>query len=220
MMHFVNDESNCLDTPAFSSFRAVIGVAHHFSQMKSQFAQVFSALAIIRSLRWLCHKILYMFGVRNVDPSTEQIWATVSEQLGAAQNGLTEGDIKSTKSNWPIIMFVVVVFGAPWLIWRMLMSVTGMQSPDMNGKAVGLNSLASCIYPALKWIHFFSIVAKKQWVLGKGEHYVAIAVYDFTKESDQEITIRSGQTLRLAPKGKLQILNDNYTHKLKLFEAI
>lgn len=45
-----------------SSFRAVLGVAEHFGRMKSHFAQIFSALAVVRTLRWLHRKLLYLVG--------------------------------------------------------------------------------------------------------------------------------------------------------------
>lgn len=46
----------------FSSFRAVLGVADHFSRLRSHLGRVFSALAIFRTAKWAYHKLLYLLG--------------------------------------------------------------------------------------------------------------------------------------------------------------
>ncbi len=48
----------------YNSFRAVIGVADHFSRMRTQLAQIFSALAVVRTLRWLLRKLLVLLRLR------------------------------------------------------------------------------------------------------------------------------------------------------------
>ena len=44
------------------------------------------------------------------------------------------------------------------------------------------------------------MITDKKWVEGNGEHYTAHADYDFNAGSEQELSFRAGQTLRLAPR--------------------
>ncbi|XP_045120236.1 peroxisomal membrane protein PEX13-like isoform X2 [Portunus trituberculatus] len=153
----------------YSTFRAVLGVADHFNRMKSHFAQIFSALAIVRTLRWLYHRLLYLIGLRSQDPSLESVWRNASSSLPGAQQ-ITESDIKASKSSWPIVMFLGVVFGGPYLIWRLLSSLVPTKS-----KAQG-------------------------WIKGQEEHYAAVAQYPFQAKTRNELSFVSGQQLILAPK--------------------
>lgn len=154
-----------------SSFRAVLGVADHFSRMKSHFAQIFSALAIIRTLRWILKKLLYLIGLRAQDPSLESAWrAGVNEAASSAL--LTEADLKSSRSSWPIVMFLGVVFGGPYLIWRLLSSLV---PPTVPQKSHG-------------------------WKKGVSTHYAAVALYNFEAGNKSELSFQVGQPLFLAPK--------------------
>nr|XP_045610186.1 peroxisomal membrane protein PEX13-like [Procambarus clarkii] len=154
----------------YSSFRAVLGVADHFSRMKSHFAQIFSALAVVRTLRWLYRKLLYLIGLRSQDPSLEAAWRNTGGLSEVSATAFTEADIKASKSSWPIVMFLAVVFGGPYVIWRLLSSLAPQPT-----KAKG-------------------------WVRGQSEHYAALAQYSFQGESRNELSFRAGQSLFLAPR--------------------
>ncbi|XP_013399326.1 peroxisomal membrane protein PEX13 [Lingula anatina] len=100
----------------YNSFRAVIGVADHFTRMKSHFAQIFASVAFIRPFLWLWRKLRSLLGFsQNV--SSEDAWTEVN-RAGAS---LPQDD--KQKSSWPILLFFAVIFGGPWLIWRLLSSV-------------------------------------------------------------------------------------------------
>lgn len=117
----------------YNSFRAVIGVADHFSRMKMAFAQIFSALAVIRTLRWLYHKLLVLLRLRQ-DISADDIWTQAGEEGAIA---LTDPDAKGAgRSSWPIMLFFAIIIGGPWLIWRVLSSITGKKEGHewYNGK--------------------------------------------------------------------------------------
>ena len=114
-----------------SSFRAVIGVADHFSRLRQHLAQILSTLAIIRTLKWIVRRILHLLGVRRVstDPE-ERAWnqASSSDASNPLHNSLdtdTADLVSRSRSSWPIIIFFGVVFGTPWLIWRLLSTITG-----------------------------------------------------------------------------------------------
>lgn len=111
----------------YSSFRAVIGVAEHFSHLRNHLAQIVSTLALVRTLRWLYRKALYLLGISWEDPSSEGAWKAANK---AAKDSLEEMDLKADKSSWPILMFLSVVLGAPWLIWRVLSSVNKEKKPE------------------------------------------------------------------------------------------
>jgi len=152
-----------------SSFQAVLGVAEHFSKMKLQLSQVFSAIAAIRFIKYLYTKFLFLFGLATNNPAfSESVWR--SANLGGEMaDFLTEGDLKPT-TRWPILMYLGLVFAAPYLIWRLLSSLVPA-SPDNDG-----------------------------WAKGEGEHYVAKALHGFTSEQSGEVDLQAGEMVRLAPR--------------------
>lgn len=152
-----------------SSFQAVLGVAEHFSKMKLQLSQVFSAIAAIRFIKYLYTKFLYLFGLATNNPAfSESVWR--SANLGGEMaDFLTEGDLKPT-TRWPILMYLGLVFAAPYLIWRLLSSLVPA-SADNDG-----------------------------WAKGEGEHYVAKALHEFSSDQSGEVNLQPGEMVRLAPR--------------------
>ena len=106
----------------FNSFRAVIGVADHFSRLKTHLAQVFSALAVIRTLKWLYRRLLVLLRLRK-GGLEEDAWAEATSKLA---EGLP-GDKPGSKTSWPILLFFAVIIGGPWLIWKFLNSISKSQ---------------------------------------------------------------------------------------------
>lgn len=108
----------------YSSFRAVIGVADHFSRMKATLARIFSALAVMRTLRWLVRKLLMLLRLRS-GGADEDLWTQAAEASAslAGAEGLM-GDDKP-RSSWPVMVFFAMVIGGPWLIWKFLNSLSG-----------------------------------------------------------------------------------------------
>ena len=109
----------------YNSFRAVIGVADHFARMKMHFAQIFSAFALIRTVRWVYNKLLVLLRLREAG-LPEDLWNKAAEaSLGALVEGDVKGGAGGGRSSWPIIMFLAITLGGPWLIWRLLKSLGG-----------------------------------------------------------------------------------------------
>lgn len=104
----------------YNSFRAVVGVADHFSRMKSQLAQVFSALAIFRTLRWLVRKFLVLLRLRAAG-AEDELWSQAAE---ASASIAPDGFGDKPRSSWPIMVFFALVVGGPWLIWKLLSSLS------------------------------------------------------------------------------------------------
>ncbi|KAH7975332.1 hypothetical protein HPB52_000593 [Rhipicephalus sanguineus] len=162
----------------YSSFRAVVGVADQFGRLKLHLAQTLSALALVRSLRWLFLRAWYMLRGKCIDPLcitlageymgrsgvTEAAWSQATRAGPAVPSA---GPPRPDGSSWPLVAFFGFVVGAPWLLWRI-----------------------------------FSAAAHREarWASGEEEHHVAVALYDFQPEALSEIAMKAGQELRLAPK--------------------
>lgn len=112
----------------YNSFRAVIGVADHFSRVRTHFAQIFSALAVIKTLKWLYRKLLVLLRLRE-GGLQEDVWSAAATQAGEAATAAAKGgDPSKARANWPIMLFFAVIIGGPYLIWKFLSSLTGSQS--------------------------------------------------------------------------------------------
>uniref|UniRef100_A0A1E1XGK5 Peroxisomal membrane protein PEX13 n=1 Tax=Amblyomma aureolatum TaxID=187763 RepID=A0A1E1XGK5_9ACAR len=100
----------------YSSFRAVVGVADQFGRLRLHLAQTLSALALVRSLRWLFLRAWLLLRGRRAD-LTEAAWSQASSAGGTLPlpSAAPSGD---GSSSWPIVAFFGFVVGAPWLLWR------------------------------------------------------------------------------------------------------
>ncbi|CAC5414516.1 PEX13 [Mytilus coruscus] len=104
----------------YNSFRAVIGVADNFSRLKHQLSSVFSAFALFKFVRYLYRKVLVLLRLRP-NMETDEAWS----QAAASAIPSVAGDGDSPKkSTWPIMMFLAIIMGGPYLIWRLISSVT------------------------------------------------------------------------------------------------
>jgi len=109
----------------YNSFNAVIGVADHFSRLKQHLAKVLSALALIRTLKWLYRRLLVLLRLRQSVGLDEELWSQATTEAGATATWLSEGGAAGKPSHWPIVFFFAVVFGGPWLIWKLLSAFRG-----------------------------------------------------------------------------------------------
>lgn len=168
-----------------SSFRAVLGVAEHFSRLRGHMA----SLTIIRTVSLYLKKLAYIAGLSSIDPVDEEAWRRALNAPSEGSIGLNgdstspvslaesiaQGNVNNRKSSWPIALFFAVVFGTPWLIWKLLMGLTN--SPD--GISSGGDS---------------------KWTRELGPHYIAKGLYDFVGSSSKEVSFRANQRLIVAPK--------------------
>ncbi|XP_074531872.1 peroxisome biogenesis factor 13 [Halichoeres trimaculatus] len=90
----------------------------------------------------------------------------------SASDALTvaRGGEDQTPKSWPIFLFFAVVLGGPYLIWKLLSSSPSTEEDNTN------------------------------WASGEDDHVVARAEYDFSAASEEEISVRAGDMLNLAPK--------------------
>lgn len=74
-------------------------------------------------------------------------------------------------TNWPLVMFFGVVFGGPWLIWKILSSIEANHKDD------------------------------SLWMTGEIDHFIAVSEYDFDSVNVDELSFKRGQRIIIAPKG-------------------
>jgi peroxin-13 len=155
----------------YNSFRAVVGVADQFYRLKAHLSSIISAFAIIRVLKYLYRRLLRLLRL-----GAAYATATPSDNAWNKANAIndTERYVKETtkrgQTNWPLVMFFAVVFGGPWLIWRILSSIESINKDD------------------------------KLWMNGKIDHFVAIAEFDFDAVNADELSLKKGQRVIVAPK--------------------
>lgn len=100
----------------YNSFRAVLDVANHFSRLKVHFTKVFSAFALVRTIKYLYQRLQRLLGLRK-SSENEDLWA--ESEGTVARAGLEDKAANSAKS-WPIFLFFAVIMGGPYLIWKLL----------------------------------------------------------------------------------------------------
>ena len=114
----------------YNCFRAVLGVADHFSRLKLHLAKIFSAIALFRTLRYLYRRILVWLGRRPMEFAND-IWKEVEGDAVALAGQLDQKAQKRSPS-WPIFMFFAVVVGGPYIIWKLLSSVSDEPTGKLN----------------------------------------------------------------------------------------
>ena len=168
-----------------SSFRAVLGVAEHFSRLRIQIGSIITGLAIFRTFRKYLYNMMVYIGIlrgETIGEIEERAWqqSSKAEQL-ANENTLTPELIsQSSKSTWPIVAFFAVALGTPYVVYNVLKNVAKDH--------VKMES--------------------NRWAKGEGEHFVAIANFDFAGEGGhyngdrqfKELSFKSGDKLFIAPK--------------------
>ncbi|XP_072783503.1 peroxisome biogenesis factor 13 [Taeniopygia guttata] len=150
----------------YNSFRAVLDVANHFSRLKIHFTKVFSAFALVRTIRYLYQRLQRLLGLRQ-SCENEDLW---SESEGKVARAGLEDKVANSAKSWPIFLFFAVILGGPYLIWKLLSTYSEEETVSSN------------------------------WASGEDDHVVGRAEYDFNALSEEEISFRAGDMLRLAPK--------------------
>lgn len=126
----------------YNSFRAVLDVANHFSRLRIHFTKVFSAFALVRTIRYLYQRLQRLLGLRK-SSENEDLWA---ESAGTvARVGLEDKAANSAKS-WPIFLFFAVIMGGPYLIWKLLSTYTDEETGKMMCCVREVQSIRSLSY--------------------------------------------------------------------------
>ena len=112
-----------------SSFRAVLGVADHFSRLRENLVQIVGSNFLMKWLQSVFRKIMVLIGLRS-PASVEEVW---NEMRSMAQDATKQSQGRVWKS-WPLLLFFGVVLGTPWLIWKFLSS---LGDEDVNNWMTG-----------------------------------------------------------------------------------
>lgn len=159
IVHAFSSVSMMMDatfSAVYNSFRAVLDVANHFSRLRVHFTKVLSAFALVRTLRYLYRRLQRLLGLRQ-DSEVDDLWAdsaasSVISASGTRGAGIDDPRANSVKS-WPIFLFLAVVLGGPYLIWKLLRSAEG---PEENGETFfSLPVLSVLILNCTHAYHYF-----------------------------------------------------------------
>ncbi|XP_030559224.1 probable peroxisomal membrane protein PEX13 [Drosophila novamexicana] len=184
----IGNIASMLDSTFFaltSSFRAILGVAANFGRLRSVFAQFWTSFAIFRGLKWIYRKILFWLRLSNLDPSSTAFKKAFAEALNDknVQNGSAPNIPRKGSSPWPVLAFISFIFTAPYLIMKLLGTVTNTAQEEARNPS--------------KW----TAPIQTQ------------AVYDFQARNESELTLRAGQSVQVAPREiqqTLQLLNTGW----------
>jgi peroxin-13 len=168
-----------------SSFRAVLGVAEHFSRLRVQIGSIITGFAIFQKFRKYIYNMMVYIGILRGEKITdieERAWQkSIKAEALANENTLTPEIISaSTKSTWPIVAFLAVALGTPYVVYNVLKNVAKDHLKMESNK----------------------------WIKGEGDHFVAIANFDFVGEGGhhngdryfKELSFKKGDKLFIAPK--------------------
>jgi peroxin-13 len=149
-----------------SCFRALLGVAQHFTRLRNYMWGLLGALAILRKLRYWLKRLLRWLHLRH-QAQSEDLWEEASLESVSSSSG--------TLGNWlwPLVKFLSVVFGVPWLLWRFISFL--LRNDEHSG---GLGN----------------------WSSGEGQTLVARALHDFSAANPDELSVAAGDELVLAPR--------------------
>ncbi|XP_074845570.1 peroxisome biogenesis factor 13 [Carettochelys insculpta] len=112
----------------YNSFRAVLDVANHFSRLKIHFTKVFSAFALVRTIRYLYKRLQQLLGLRK-SSENEDLWA---ESEGTVARIGPEDRAANSAKSWPIVLFFAVILGGPYLIWKLLSTYNDEETVSSN----------------------------------------------------------------------------------------
>ena len=83
-----------------------------------------SALSAFKMIKYLYAKFLYLFGLATNNPQfAESVWRSASSSSPL----ISESDIKQS-ARWPILLYLGLVFSAPYIIWKLLGPLLSGQS--------------------------------------------------------------------------------------------
>jgi peroxin-13 len=87
-------------------------------------------------------------------------------------SSLGANNVTSRPSQWPLLVYMAFLIGAPYMTWKFV------QSTKITDEEASL----------------------EDWKKGQGDHFVAKAEFSFESQDPEELVIKAGQSLNLAPK--------------------
>lgn len=101
---------------------------------------MFSAFALVRTIRYLYQRLQRLLGLRQ-SCENEDLWA---ESEGKVARAGLEDKVANSAKSWPIFLFFAVILGGPYLIWKLLSTY----SDEETGKDdLQHQRSAACVVP-------------------------------------------------------------------------
>ena len=127
-----------------SSFRAVLGVADQLSGLRAHIANTLGALTIFRVIQNIFRKLMRWLRLRNgdIEALESDVWAEATKEIADKQ--------RKSKS-WPVVLFFAVVLGTPWLIWKLLQTISNDENIEdwITGRFFKSAIISNCLYCSL-----------------------------------------------------------------------
>ncbi|XP_003227817.2 peroxisome biogenesis factor 13 [Anolis carolinensis] len=194
----------------YNSFRAVLDVANHFSRLKIHFTKVFSAFALVRTIRYLYRRLQRLMGLRK-GSENDDLWAESEGTVACV--GPEERAAHSAKS-WPIFLFFAVVLGGPYLIWKLLSSY----SDDETASSHWASGEADHVVGRAEYD--FNTVSEEEISFRAGEMLILAPKEQQPKIRGWLLASRDGQTTGLVPANYIRILGKRKGKKTTELEKI
>lgn len=164
VVHAVSSISMLLESTygaLIASVRSVFAVGEQLARMKSQMGHLYAALAFTRLLSWFKEHFGWILGRK---PTPDLIWT----------NAVMDKETQSkSPSQWPLIMYMAFLVGAPYLTWRFVKSTGALSNDDQSQPST--------------------------WMTGETEHFAAQAEYSFEATRPDELSFQTGDSLKIAP---------------------
>lgn len=190
----IGNIATMLDSTYFaltSSFRAILGLASNFSQMRGFLAKFFSTFTIFRSIIWLYKKLLYMMGVSKTNPSTiVNLNEAFKDAENVNPNDFFNSSAQQSSSGLPMILFVAFIFSAPYLIMKLFGSLMNTAADQSEFKRI--QGVFEC------FVNFFLSTAKNPSAWQNAVD--AIVMFNFNGENQSELSVKAGQQIKIAPR--------------------
>ncbi|XP_011866342.1 PREDICTED: peroxisomal membrane protein PEX13 [Vollenhovia emeryi] len=175
VLHTFSSVTMLLESTYFAltnSFRAILSVADNVGRLRSTIGQLLSTFALIRFMKWVYRKVLFTLGLQTQSAVVEDLW----QQSVSQQNGERPTIASSTNeriSPWMNVLLLGVFVAIPYLIHKITSNIRQSQ---------------------------IKVNDPKEWVKCEDPVCVATAMYDFMAVSNEELSLRAGQKIWLAPR--------------------
>ena len=153
-----------------ASFRSILAVVEQGSRMKLQFGQILSSFALLRSLK-SCYR--RMLAVLTGKPAVS---VDLEDGFNSATSSSALTEDKKPHSSWPVIVYLGIVFSAPYFLWKIMSKGEGQKTGESEEKL--------------------------GWASGKDDHIVAVAEHSFQGRNKSELSFQKHQEIKIAPKEK------------------
>ncbi|XP_022175080.1 peroxisomal membrane protein PEX13 [Myzus persicae] len=157
-------------TAMHMSFQAILSVAENFSRLRMFMMKLYSTIVSFKLARWFLTKLFYLLKmVRGGSGSSteEDLWATLS----SADNH--REIITSDGRSWPLVVFTGLLVSTPYLVYKLLNSVTpvaAVAGPTVNNSLPSNMIIATAHYD-------WSSTDPKTIPLVKGKSYLTSQEY-------------------------------------------